>query len=398
MTSVAGCNSEGVISVTIDTDVPSVLESAKSANIRVDPTPNRGTYMAGRKRRFLTRRFDQRIMIEARNLTKYYGRKLAVDHISFDVDANEVVGLLGPNGAGKTSTMRILTGFLPASSGTAKVAGFDVATEPKQMKRLIGYLPEQPPLYPEMRVRDFLLFVAGLKLVERSKRSAAVDRAIERCGLADRAKQRIEHLSKGYRQRVGIAHAIVHDPKLVILDEPTVGLDPQQVIGVRHLIRQLAEQMTVLVSSHILSEVEATCGHVIIINDGKVVAEDAPAALQAKLAADTGQVLWLEIGGPVEQVIERMRTIEHIRTITPVEKVSGLVPPHAKCRIECQGGDPRNDIARCVLESGAQLLSLRAEQTSLEQVFLHVTKRESKPETWREAIRARELESEKASS
>lgn len=309
-------------------------------------------------------------MIELSDITKYYGRHLAADHISFTVEDNEVVGLLGPNGAGKTTTMRIITGFLPPSSGTAKVAGFDVMDNPLEMKKRIGYLPEQPPLYHEMRVRDYLMFVAGLKLIPKARRKSAVEQAMERCGLTDRAKQRIEHLSKGYRQRVGIAQAIVHEPQLVILDEPTVGLDPQQVLGVRALVQELAEKMTVLVSSHILSEIEATCGRVIIINRGKVVAVDTPAELRDRLSEGADQTVWLEAGGPIDAIIKSVMNIE---TITDVEEVE-RGDQRAMCRITCEAGaDPRNAIASCVLDAGGQLLSLRKEQTSLEQVFIRLT-------------------------
>lgn len=314
-------------------------------------------------------------MIEALNLTKYYGRKLAVDRVSFTVADREVVGLLGPNGAGKSTTMRMLTGYLPPSGGRAVIAGLDVAADPIGMKRVIGYLPEQPPLYGEMRVREYLLFVAGLKLLPRSQRGGAVDKAIERCGLMDRARQRIEHLSKGYRQRVGIAQAIVHEPKLVVLDEPTVGLDPKQVIEVRSLIRELARKMTVLVSSHILSEVEATCQRVIIINQGKVVAVDSPAELQSRLNRETGQVIWLDATGEMAVIEQALGMIEGVLSVQTTEHEPHEAGGRSVLRIACETDmDCRNDVARAVLDAGGQLLSLRLERNSLEQAFLRLTR------------------------
>ncbi len=214
-------------------------------------------------------------MIEAREISKRYGETLAVDGVSFDVQAGEVVGFLGPNGAGKTTTMRILTGFLPASDGTARIDGHDIFEDALAARRAIGYLPESPPLYPEMDVRGYLAFVAKLKDVPRAKRRAAVDRAIERCGLADVRSRVIGALSKGYRQRVGIAQAIVHEPKVLILDEPTVGLDPIQVREIRELLASLATEAegrhTIILSTHILAEVEAICRRVILINRGRKV-------------------------------------------------------------------------------------------------------------------------------
>ncbi len=222
-------------------------------------------------------------MIEARDITKRYGDVLAVDHVSFSAEAGDVVGFLGPNGAGKTTTMRILTGFLPATDGTAKIGGHDIVEEPLAARRAIGYLPESPPLYPEMDVAGYLHFVAKIKDVPRAERREKVERAMQRCGLADVSRRVIGALSKGYRQRVGIAQAIVHDPAVLILDEPTVGLDPIQIREIRTLIRDLAAPRegarahTIVLSTHILAEVEAICRRVIIINAGKKVV-DTPLA------------------------------------------------------------------------------------------------------------------------
>ncbi len=219
-------------------------------------------------------------MIEAEGITKRYGEFLAVDGVSFSAGKGEVIGFLGPNGAGKTTTMRILTGFLPATDGTAKIAGHDIFAEPLQARRAVGYLPESPPLYPEMDVTGYLDFVARIKDVPRAQRKQAVDRAVERCGLSEVHRRVIGSLSKGYRQRVGIAQAIVHDPKVLILDEPTVGLDPIQIREIRNLIADLAdpersEAHTIILSTHILAEVEAICRRVIMVHAGRKVL-DAP--------------------------------------------------------------------------------------------------------------------------
>ncbi len=236
-------------------------------------------------------------MIEVSNLTKRYGERAAVEAISFKAERGQIVGFLGPNGAGKTTTMRMLTGFLPPSSGSATVAGFDISTQADEVRRRIGYLPETPPLYPEMTVRSYLTFVARLKGVARGKLREACDRAIERTGLTDVHGRLLRHLSKGYRQRVGLAQAIVHDPEVLILDEPTVGLDPRQIIEIRSLVRELRGDRTVILSTHILPEVAQTCDKVVIINEGRIVCEDDLAHLTAEspleevfmrlLAADT---------------------------------------------------------------------------------------------------------------
>jgi len=313
-------------------------------------------------------------VIEADQITKCYGRKLAVDAVSFYVDRGEVVGLLGPNGAGKTTIMRILTGFLPPSHGSARVAGFEVMRQPLEAKKRIGYLPESPPLYPEMRVREFLKFVAALKLVPPKKRRTAVEFAMARCGLEHVAKRPIGHLSKGYRQRVGLAQAIVHEPQVVILDEPTSGLDPQQVREVRALVRELGSRMTVLVSSHILAEVEATCGRVIIINEGRLVAIDTPANLRTTLLGSGQQSITVEFGGAVDDIIGRMRELEAVCEVELVERSGEGGTPAVTCKVRCDGGqDRRNEIARCILDAGGRLLSLREEQLSLEQVFIRLT-------------------------
>ncbi len=226
-------------------------------------------------------------MIEVKGLTKYYGQLAAVEDVSFSVGKGEILGFLGPNGAGKTTTMRILTGFSPPSRGTAVVAGFDINTHPIEVKRRVGYLPESVPLYGEMLVSKFLRYVAEVKGVERGRRTSEVGRVMERCGLSNVSERVCRNLSKGYRQRVGLAQALIGDPAVLILDEPTVGLDPRQIIEIRQLIKQLGEDHTVLLSTHILPEVTMVCGRVLIINRGRVVAEDT----MANLARGTARTL-----------------------------------------------------------------------------------------------------------
>ena len=314
-------------------------------------------------------------MIEVSGLTKYYGKKLAVDAVSFFVEKGEVVGLLGPNGAGKSTTMRILTGFLPPSSGLARIGGYDVMENPLEVKKRIGYLPETPPLYREMRVREYLRYTAALKRMPRGERSAAIESAIDQCGLREMARRRIEHLSKGYRQRVGLAQAIVHHPPVIILDEPTSGLDPQQVREVRSLVRRLARDVTVLISSHILSEVEATCSRVIIINRGKLVAIASPAELRDKLRKDSEQIITLEFAGPIDDILERLRARGNVKNVEAMERNEREGFANVLCKITCAGAqDSRNDLARCVMGAGGELLSLFEEQTSLEQAFIQLTR------------------------
>ncbi len=235
-------------------------------------------------------------MIEVQDLTKAYGAVTAVDHVSFTVNKGEILGFLGPNGAGKTTTMRILTGYMPATSGTAKIAGFDVFGDSMEVRRHIGYLPETPPVYPDMTVEDYLDFVARIKNVPAANRAARVTEAMQKTNLEDRRAELIKRLSRGYKQRVGIAQALVHDPDVIILDEPTVGLDPKQIIEVRHLIKGLAGSHTIILSTHILPEVSMTCDRVVIINKGKIAAVDTPQNLTSQLKG--GQKVRVEVQAP----------------------------------------------------------------------------------------------------
>src|SRR5882757_4751743 len=240
-------------------------------------------------------------MIKVEGLTKRYARTVAVNDVSFEVEKGQIVGFLGPNGAGKTTTMRILTGFLPPSEGKANVAGFDVQENPMEVKRRIGYLPETPPLYPEMEVREYLQFAGQLKGISSADIKGRADDAIGRCSLGDVRDKLIGKLSKGYRQRVGIAQAIIHNPDVLILDEPTSGLDPKQIIEIRELLRALSGEHTIILSTHILSEVEQSCSKVIIINNGEIVAVDSVANLQNRKRAK--EMVMLEVSGAPENAV-----------------------------------------------------------------------------------------------
>ena len=313
-------------------------------------------------------------MIEVENLTKQYGAVRAVDQISFRVDKGEILGFLGPNGAGKTTTMRILTGFLPATSGTARVAGFDVFEKSLEVRKRIGYLPENPPIYPEMSVKGYLDAVARLKQVPADRRKARVDAAMEMARITDKREELIKRLSRGYKQRVGLAQALVHDPEVIILDEPTVGLDPKQIIEVRHLIKGLAGNHTILLSTHILPEVSMTCDRVVIIHQGRIVAN-----MPVNPAQERGsEVVMAEIkpgtGGAqaVRALLERTSGVKRVALEAP--DGTGRV----QARIECEPGrDLRSRIAAELVGNGHELFELRASRVSLEEIFLQVTTQES---------------------
>ncbi len=300
-------------------------------------------------------------MIEVDRLSKVYGGRVAVWEASFKVAAGEILGFLGPNGAGKTTTMRMVTGFIPPSSGSARVAGFDVVKQPLEVKSRIGYLCESPPLYREMVVRSYLAFVAEIKRVPRGKRRAMVDRALQLCGLEEVAGRVIGHLSKGYRQRIGLAQAILHAPPVLILDEPTVGLDPRQIIEIRQLIRGLGGEQTVVLSTHVLPEVTMTCSRVVIINEGQVVAEDTIEHLTAGFGKNE----------TVRVVVARDRG-DLGATLGATEGVQELHRHSAgEYRARLTGGDAtRERLAAAVVASGAGLVELSRQTASLEEVFL----------------------------
>jgi len=304
-------------------------------------------------------------MIDVQELTKIYGPRTAVDGLSFQVEKGEIVGFLGPNGAGKTTTMRMLTGYLPPSEGRATVAGFDTFKQSLEARRHIGYLPETVPLYPEMTVADYLDFMAALRKVP--KRSEAIQRAMEAIHIEDRAHQNIGKLSKGYRQRVGLAQAIVHDPDVLILDEPTIGLDPRQIIEVRELIKGLAGQHTILLSTHILPEVEQICTRVLIIHRGKLVAEDTPKNLGARLRG--AERLGLQVSGNGARLVKALSAVPGVQTVTPVSegRYEIAIAPEQ---------DARAQIAATVVKGGWGLLEMAPVGMSLEEIFLQLTKEE----------------------
>jgi len=315
-------------------------------------------------------------MIKVKELTKKYARTIAVDHVSFEVQKGQIVGFLGPNGAGKTTTMRMLTCFLPPTAGSATVAGFDVLEQPLEVKKRIGYLPETPPLYPEMETAEYLKFVGRLKGLSGSEVNKRVDYVCDRCAIADVKTKLLGKLSKGYRQRVGLAQAIIHNPDVLILDEPTAGLDPKQINETRELIRGLAGDHTIILSTHILPEVEQTCQQVIIINKGKLVATDSVQNLQAR--ARGAESVLVEIAGRngsldlsvVQKKLEQIRGISRVQYKTS----------HANrnvFEIESQKGFVRGDLARAVVEAGWDLNELRPAAMSLEEIFLQLTGEEA---------------------
>jgi ABC-2 type transport system ATP-binding protein len=309
-------------------------------------------------------------VIEVQHLTKRYGRVTAVDDVSFRVEPGEILGFLGPNGAGKTTTMRILTGYIPASEGRATVAGYDVFTQPLQAKRRAGYLPETPPLYPDMTVREYLDFVARIKGIPSAERKSRVDTVMQRTRVDDMAARQCGKLSKGYRQRVGLAQAIIHNPEVLILDEPTAGLDPKQIIETRDLIRSLAGNHTIVLSTHILPEVSQTCSRVVIINKGRVVAVDTPENLTARLRG--AETLYVQVDAGGADAVTALSTVPGVVRVAPADRAgSGALEVEGE-----RGRDVRRELAREIVSRGWGLLELRPMRMSLEEVFLQVTTEE----------------------
>jgi ABC-2 type transport system ATP-binding protein len=310
-------------------------------------------------------------MIEVHQLTKRYARHEAVRGISFSVGKGEIVGFLGPNGAGKTTTMRMLSGYLPPTSGNATVAGFDVFRQSLQARAKIGYMPENVPMYDDMRVREYLRFRAQLKGLAGSNLRKALGRVLETCGLEQVRRKMIRTLSKGYRQRVGLADALIHDPELLILDEPTNGLDPNQIRQIRELIRQLGESRTVLLSTHILSEVEMICGRVIIIDGGKIRAADTPANLTETMR--TAGRIHVEIHADPEVVAGAIGRLDHVKKVTPETLEDGWT----KLLIWVEAGtDVRERIAGLATQYGWPLRSLHRQVATLEDVFVELTRKD----------------------
>ncbi|MFH1485385.1 MAG: ATP-binding cassette domain-containing protein [Chloroflexota bacterium] len=309
-------------------------------------------------------------MIEVEKLTKYYGDYPAIEDVSFTVKKGEILGFLGPNAAGKTTTMRILTCFMPPSGGTARIAGYDILDNSLEVRRHIGYLPETVPLYADMGVHSYLEFMGSLRGMSSSKINKRCDAVIELCRLEEYTDTPIGRLSKGYRQRVGIAQAILHEPDVLILDEPTIGIDPRQVVETRKLIKDLGKEHTIILSTHILPEVSMVCERVIIINDGRVVAVDRPENLSARLAGS--ERILLEVRGPVKDVVARIRQVQGVRDVT----WEGMEDRN-RYTVSCRSGqDIREALASTVVQSGWGLLGLQGVGLSLEEIFLKLTTRE----------------------
>lgn len=311
-------------------------------------------------------------MIEIAHLTKYYGTKPAIQDVSFTVEKGEVLGFLGPNAAGKTTTMRILTCYMPPTSGTAKVAGFDVLEQSLEVRRCIGYLPENPPLYADMTVEKYLEFVGKIKGIGHRELKQRIGEVMERTGIVNVSKRLIKHLSKGYKQRVGIAQALIHRPPILILDEPTIGLDPKQIIEVRELIKSLGGDHTIILSTHILPEVNMICQRVVIINEGRVVASDTTENLTRRLRGS--ETLYVQVEGPRSKVESKIKSLKGVTDVTPQKTESDHVCSfHVETELE---RDIRKELAACIVQQGWGLLEIRPVGMSLEEVFLRLTTKE----------------------
>ena len=309
-------------------------------------------------------------MIEAENLTKNYGPFLAIDNVSFKVKSGEIVGFLGPNGAGKTTTMRILTGFMPPSSGSAKVNNFDIHSQSVAARRHIGYLPETVPLYKEMTVRSYLKFFGSLRGMSRKYRDERIKEVMNTCRIEKFANTQIGRLSKGYKQLVGVSQAILHEPEVLILDEPTIGIDARQVVQIRQLIKDLGKEHTVILSSHILPEVSMLCQKVLIIDQGKIIAQDSAATLSARIKGVL--IFEMQIKGSAEDVQKTLKKVKGVLKI----KSTGEGETR-RYQVECEKGqDIRDELASAIVSSGYSLLELKSTEMSLEDIFLKLTTKE----------------------
>jgi len=313
-------------------------------------------------------------VIEVQNLTKRYGPVTAVDGVSFRVERGEILGFLGPNGAGKTTTMRILTGYMPATDGKAVVAGFDVFDQPIEAKRRTGYLPETPPLYPDMTVLEYLAFVAKIKGVPPADQKQRVRAVMERTHVADMANRLCSKLSKGYKQRVGLAQALIHNPDVLILDEPTAGLDPKQINETRLLIKELAGDHTIILSTHILPEVSQTCQRVVIINKGKVVAIDTPGNLTDRLSGSSTMYIQVDANG--SDASSALNSVAGVTSVVESDRREGLVGYEVMSE---SGRDVRRELANTVVTRGWGLVELRPARVSLEEVFIALTDVDEQP-------------------
>jgi ABC-2 type transport system ATP-binding protein len=322
-------------------------------------------------------------VIEVQHLTKRYGRVTAVDDVSFRVERGEILGFLGPNGAGKTTTMRILTGYMPATEGKAFVAGFDVFEQPLEAKRRTGYLPETPPLYPDMTVVEYLQFVAKVKGVLAADRASRVRTVMDRTRIADVADRLCAKLSKGYRQRVGLAQALIHSPEVLILDEPTAGLDPKQIIETRQLIKEFAGDHTIILSTHILPEVSQTCQRVVIINKGRVVAVDTPDNLTARLRGS--ETMYVQVDANGANAADTLSQLAGVTRVVESDRRDGIIGYEVESE---KGRDVRRELARAVVSSGWGLLELRPTRMSLEEIFLSLTTDEAPAQAGGESTHA----------
>ena len=309
-------------------------------------------------------------MIEVENLTRYYGSRRAINNLSFQIEKGEVVGFLGPNGAGKSTTMNIISCILPASNGTVKINRFDTFEQSLEIRKMIGYLPETPPLYPDMTVAKYLDFAAGVRGVSSKNIPAAVERVIEKCSLKDVGHRIIGRLSKGYQQRVGLAQAMVHDPEILILDEPTIGLDPIQIIEIRKLIQELAEEHTIILSSHILPEITQICKRVIIINEGEIAAVDSLGGLTASLRKS--ERLSLTVRKSEDTIIEKLNSLDQVIFASSTEENQFLIECSLRSNLQ-------DDIAKLALENDWGIIELKPISMTLEDIFLKLTLEEKEP-------------------
>lgn len=307
-------------------------------------------------------------MIEVENLSKRYGPTLAVSDVSFNVQKGEILGFLGPNGAGKTTTMRVITGFIPPTSGKVRVSGHDVVDDPLEAKRCTGYLPETPPIYPDMTVAEYLTFVGRIKGVSGKQLKSRLDEIVEKCAVGNVRNRQIGKLSKGYRQRVGIAQAMIHNPDVLVLDEPTSGLDPKQIIETRELITGLAGQHTVILSTHILPEVSKTCQRVVVINSGQIVAVGTPNELMHRLQGF--ETVLITVEGPAADIMEKFQRVAGVNWVEPRESSDGRVTLEVHSEKE---KDVRAELAKATVESGWKLFELKTSGLSLEEIFLKLT-------------------------
>jgi ABC-2 type transport system ATP-binding protein len=311
-------------------------------------------------------------VIEAKDLVKRYGPHTAVDHVSFKINQGEIVGFLGPNGAGKSTTMNILTGYLSSTEGTVTVDGMNILEQPLEVKKRIGYLPENPPLYPEMTVKEYLAFAGEIKKVPKKELNGRMEEVMQTVGISDVAGRLVKNLSKGYKQRVGLAQAMIGKPDILILDEPTAGLEPKQILEIRHLIKELGKEHTVILSSHILPEVSAVCKRVLIMNEGKIVADDTPEDLAKRLLG--GSHLLLRVDGSEAQVESALKKISDLQNLSFREsQEAGTVEVVAEA---AKDKDIRRDVFKALSAAGLPILMMRSLDMSLEEIFLHLTTKE----------------------